>query len=150
MQETTEIGFYIDSIIFPEAKAPYQKYSSDAGWDIHSAMDGIITPKTSHIINTGIKLQMPLGWECQIRSRSGLAAKNQVFVLNSPGTIDCTYTGYIQVILFNNGNTDFVVKIGDRIAQMVFNKLPKIELKPINHEPNNVERGTNGFGSTGV
>jgi dUTP pyrophosphatase len=112
-----------------------------------------IHPGKHAIIRTGIKVQLPNGYEMQIRSRSGLAAKNGIMVLNSPGTIDCDYQGEICVILYNAGSDVFYVEPGSRIAQAVINKLPDVQLFEtttmdlFNEE---TERGQNGFGSTGT
>jgi dUTP pyrophosphatase len=87
-------------------------------------------------------------YEIQIRPRSGLAAKNNVSVLNTPGTIDSDYRGEIKVIIYNHGNTDFVINNGDRIAQMVLSPVIKMELEETNDLPETI-RGEGGFGSTG-
>jgi hypothetical protein len=90
------------------------------------------------------------GWEAQIRPRSGLAAKKGITVLNTPGTIDAAYTGEIMVIVQNNGTEIFEINAGDRIAQMVFKRVPMVQLKPLREKPSNESRGENGFGSSGV
>lgn len=101
------------------------------------------------LIKTGLFLAIPEGYEAQIRPRSGLALKNGITVLNSPGTIDFDFRGEIGVILINTSNQDFVIKNGDRIAQMIFNKVEKIELNVVN-KLNDTMRGTGGFGSTSM
>lgn len=125
-----------------------------AGYDLANgtAERVSIQPGKHAIVKTGIKVSIPEGYEIQIRSRSGLAAKNGVMVLNSPGTIDSDYQGEICVILYNAGNDVFHVEPGARIAQAVVNKLPDVEL----HEQVTMDlfeeeskRGQNGFGSTG-
>lgn len=111
-----------------------------------------IHPGKHVIVRTGIKIDIPEGYEVQIRSRSGLAAKNGVMVLNSPGTIDSDYQGEICVILYNAGSDVFWVEPGARIAQAVVNKLPDVELTEIvtgDLFEEASKRGQNGFGSTG-
>lgn len=118
------------------------------GYDVYSSEDMVIRPLDRKLIRTGIKLKMPVGVECQIRSRSGLAAKHGVFVLNSPGTIDPDYRGELKVLLFNSDAMPFDVERGDRIAQLVFNSY----LSPVithNYKEDRF-RGDGGFGSTGV
>jgi dUTP pyrophosphatase len=134
---------------------PLQKQTSgSAGFDLaNGTAERIpIHPGKHAVIRTGIKIQLPDGYEMQIRSRSGLAAKNGVMVLNSPGTIDSDYQGEVCVILYNAGGDLFWVEPGARIAQAVVNKLPDVALVEavtmdiFNYES---ERGEGGFGSTG-
>ncbi len=129
------------------------KYGSDeaAGIDISSAVDATVEAKSWLVINTGYSVQIPKGYELQCRSRSGLAAKNGISVLNSPGTIDSDYQGEVKVILMNNSLVDFNVNQGDRIAQLVLSKVyhPDIEIAPTRTD-NATPRGDGGFGSTGV
>lgn len=130
----------------------YANYG-DSGMDLHSTENVIIPPMGRKLIGTGIQVQIPLGFEGQIRSRSGLALKHGIFVLNSPGTIDSTYRGEIKVILQNMGDTDFEVKEGDRIAQIVFAQLIYLQTEfsyDEDYELDETERGEGGFGSTGV
>ena len=107
-----------------------------------------IKPNTSSLIPTGISVAFPSEFEIQIRPRSGLAAKNNISVLNTPGTIDSDYRGEIKVILYNHGNTDFLINNKDRIAQMVLTPVIKIDLEETDTLPGTV-RGEGGFGSTG-
>ena len=107
-----------------------------------------IKPGKSEIIPTGIAVSIPKNFEIQIRPRSGLAAKNNISVLNSPGTIDSDYRGEIKVIIYNHGNEDFTINNGDRIAQMVLAPIVKIELEEILDLPKTI-RDMGGFGSTG-
>jgi len=107
-----------------------------------------IFPGTVHKIPTGLYMSIPVGYECQVRSRSGLAANHRVVVLNSPGTIDSDYRGEIQVLLMNHGDFTFEVNHGDRIAQLVFNKVEQPTLTLVD-ELESTERGEGGFGSTG-
>lgn len=101
------------------------------------------------LIPTGLFLQLPEGWEAQVRPRSGLAIKNGVTVLNSPGTIDADYRGEVGVVLINLSTEDFVVEDGDRIAQMVFARFEKGEFVEV-EALDETERGAGGFGHTGV
>ena len=117
--------------------------------DLRSSHDAIIKSGESIIVATGLAIALENGFEAQIRPRSGLAAKHQITVLNTPGTIDSDYRGEIKVILINHSKVDFEIKEGDRIAQMIIAKyeLPKI------YEVNDLDetdRGHKGFGSTGV
>jgi len=118
------------------------------GYDLFATKDEVIRPLDRKLIGTGIKLKMPEGMEGQIRSRSGLANKYGVFVLNSPGTIDPDYRGEIKVLLANLGQLPFNISEGDRIAQLVFSKYetPSLNANSISH----YERGEKGFGSTGI
>ena len=107
-----------------------------------------IKPKTSSLIPTGLSVAFSSKYEIQIRPRSGLAAKNNVSVLNTPGTIDSDYRGEIKVIIFNHGDKNFVVNNGERIAQMILSPVVKMELQETNDLPQTI-RGEGGFGSTG-
>lgn len=137
----------------PDVLAPKQGTSGSAGFDLHlyEPKGGIdLLPNHPKIVNTGIQLLIPSGYEVQIRSRSGLASDG-IIVANSPGTIDSDYLGEIKVILYNIGVYQKHVKHGTRIAQMVLNKLPKVELEETISTVLSTlsERGNNGFGSTG-
>ena len=130
---------------------PQYKTIGSSGMDISAFIEDeiLIKPSDKKIIPTGIKLKIPRGYEIQIRPRSGLAANNDITVLNTPGTIDSDYRGEIKVILFNHGKKIFKVENGLRIAQMVL--CPVIEAKLFETEIiEETERGEGGFGSTGV
>ena len=124
------------------------KFSS--GLDLKAFTSDNITLKSNDIslIKTGLFIEIPEGFEAQIRPRSGLALKNGITVLNSPGTIDSDYRGEIGVILVNLSKNDFVIKNGDRIAQIVFSKFEKINWFNVN-DLSHTNRGDGGFGSTG-
>ena len=107
-----------------------------------------IKPKTSSLIPTGLSVAFSENYEIQIRPRSGLAAKKNITVLNTPGTIDSDYRGEIKVIIYNHGNEKFLVNNGDRIAQMILAPVVKMELEEVNNLPESI-RGKDGFGSTG-
>lgn len=130
---------------------PQYQTSGSAGMDLVAAVDDDIRINQCEVqlIPTGIAIAMPSGFEAEIRSRSGLAFKNQVVVLNSPGTIDSDYRGEIKIILMNFGKEPFVVKRGMRIAQMVISKHETANIKLVEELPDSV-RNDGGFGSTGI
>ena len=134
----------------PAVKLPEYKTEGASGMDLLAFIKKPINvkPKTSILIPTGISGAFSNDYEIQIRPRSGLAAKNNVSVLNTPGTIDSDYRGEIKVIIYNHGDTDFIINNGDRIAQMVLSPVIKMELEETNNLPDTV-RGQGGFGSTG-
>ena len=107
-----------------------------------------IEPQSSCLVPTGISIAFSEEYEIQIRPRSGLAAKNNISVLNTPGTIDSDYRGEIKIILFNHGNNEFIINNKDRIAQMVLSPVIKMEIEEVESLPSTV-RGKGGFGSTG-
>ena len=133
-----------------DVKLPSYKTSGASGMDLMAFIKSPIKikPKTSFLIPTGLSLAFSKDYEVQIRPRSGLAAKNNMSVLNTPGTIDSDYRGEIKVILYNHGNNDFVVNNGDRIAQIILVPVVKMELEETNNLPKTI-RGEGGFGSTG-
>ena len=133
-----------------DVKLPSYKTSGASGMDLMAFIKSPIKikPKTSFLIPTGLSLAFSEDYEVQIRPRSGLAAKNNMSVLNTPGTIDSDYRGEIKVILYNHGNNDFVVNNGDRIAQIILVPVIKMELEETNNLPETL-RGEGGFGSTG-
>lgn len=122
-----------------------------AGMDVRAAIDApvVLEPLQRAMIPTGLYLQIPEGYEVQVRPRSGLAAKKGITVLNAPGTIDADYRGEVCVILVNLSNADFVIEKGERIAQLVLAKHERIDWECVN-ELASSERGEGGFGSTGV
>ena len=134
----------------PEVKLPEYKTNGASGMDLKAFIKKPINlkPKTSSLIPTGLSVAFVEDYEIQIRPRSGLAAKNNITVLNTPGTIDSDYRGEIKVIIYNHGDDSFIVNNGDRIAQMVLSPVIKIELKEANELPKTL-RGKGGFGSTG-
>jgi len=122
-----------------------------AGFDLVAAIEKkvFLESNKSILVPCGFSLEMPSNFEAQVRPRSGIALKNSVTVLNSPGTIDADYRGEICVILINHGKDNFLIEKGMRIAQLVFIQLPKIELKET-VELKKTKRGSGGFGSTGL
>ena len=128
---------------------PMYKTEGSAGMDLVSTVDIMLAPLNKTIIPTGIYVEIPVGYELQIRSRSGLAAGQGLVVLNSPGTIDSDYRGEIGVILYNSNNrTSIAINKGDRIAQAVLAQYERIEWVEV-EELSETERGEGGFGSTG-
>ncbi|HOK04358.1 MAG TPA: dUTP diphosphatase [Victivallales bacterium] len=127
---------------------PKKAHHDDAAFDLCSRIDIELKPSEPHLIPTGIFMEIPPGYEGQVRPRSGLAIKHAITVLNSPGTIDAGYRGEVAVIVMNCGKKPYHVKRGDRIAQLVINKLPEVEIE-IANELSETKRGTGGFGSTG-
>lgn len=143
------------------APPPLAKYSHVGGrlltkdkgnscYDVASMIDAEILPGGRLLIPTGYRFEIPECYEIQVRPRSGLAIKNGITVLNSPGTIDEIYRGELQVILINHGNTPFVVKKGERIAQICFAECSEVNLCSVDSISENTSRGTKGFGSSGV
>ena len=133
-----------------KVKLPKYKTDGSSGMDLMAFIKNPINikPGSSALIPTGISLAFPKEFEVQIRPRSGLAAKQSIGVLNSPGTIDSDYRGELKVIIFNHGEKEFIVNSDDRIAQMILTPILKIELEEVNELPETV-RGSGGFGSTG-
>lgn len=148
-QETLEFKFSKSN---PDGVSPKYAYTSDSGFDLYSTEDSWIFPLGRKLIPTGIHLDIPEGYEVQIRSKSGLALNHGLFVLNSPGTVDEGYTGEIQVILFNTTNEKVKIEKGQKIAQAVL--CPVVSGKWIKFvEVDNIlskDRNENGFGSTGI
>ena len=129
---------------------PKYKTDGSSGVDLSAFLDKevVIKPNSSELIPTGLQVAIPEELEIQIRPRSGLAAKESIGVLNSPGTIDSDYRGELKIILFNHGKEDFIINNGDRIAQMVLVPILKMEFEEVDSLPDTV-RGQGGFGSTG-
>ncbi|MDR2884045.1 MAG: dUTP diphosphatase [Deferribacteraceae bacterium] len=128
---------------------PEYKTAGSAGMDICAYEDGVIEPHGRKLVPTGISMEIPDGYECQIRPRSGLALKHGIGLLNAPGTIDSDYRGEVGVILYNSSAEPFHYKKGDRIAQMVFASVVKAEITVVTALSDTV-RGEGGFGSTGL
>ena len=129
---------------------PSYETIASAGMDLraHIEQDIILKPLERSIVPTGLYMALPLGYEAQVRPRSGLAAKYGLTVLNSPGTIDSDYRGEIGVILVNLSNADFTIKNGERVAQMVIAKHERAKWNPV-QSLSETSRGAGGFGSTG-
>ena len=134
----------------PEVKSPSYKTNGASGMDLIAFVKKPIKilPGETNLVPTGISIAIPEGYEIQIRPRSGLAAKNQITVLNTPGTIDSDYRGELKIILINHGKKEFIINNNDRVAQMILTPVSKIELKEVDMLTN-TNRGRGGFGSTG-
>jgi len=132
-----------------DALIPKYAHKHDAGMDLYSIREYILKPRHRILVRTGLKLQVPRGYEMQIRPKSGLALKNGVTVLNTPGTVDSDYRGEIGVILINHSNKSYRVEKNQKIAQAVFNKIEIARLTEAN-KVNRTKRNEGGFGSTGL
>ena len=130
---------------------PSYETTGAAGMDLRANIEEAITlkPLERAIVKTGLYIALPIGFEAQVRPRSGLAAKKGITVLNAPGTVDADYRGEIGVILVNLSNAEFVVKDGERIAQLIIAKHERVNWKEV-EVLNETDRGAGGFGSTGV
>ena len=133
-----------------KVQLPKYKTKGSSGMDLMALIENPITIKSqnSALIPTGLSIAIPEDTEVQIRPRSGLAAKSNIGVLNTPGTIDSDYRGELKIILFNHGNKDFIVNNNDRVAQMVLTPVIKMKLEEVDQLPESI-RGSGGFGSTG-
>ena len=134
----------------PSVQLPSYKTEGASGMDLMAFIEKPIKLESgkSCLVPTGLSVAFPEEYEIQIRPRSGLAAKNNISVLNTPGTIDSDYRGEIKIILFNHGGENFKINNSDRVAQMVLTPIIKMELEETNELPDSI-RGKGGFGSTG-
>ena len=134
----------------PSVELPSYKTDGASGMDLMAFLEKPINlePGKSCLVSTGLSVAFPKEFEIQIRPRSGLAAKNNISVLNTPGTIDSDYRGELKIILFNHGSKNFIINNNDRVAQMILTPVIKMELEETNELPESV-RGEGGFGSTG-
>ncbi len=134
----------------PKVQLPTYKTEGSSGMDVMAFIENSvkIAPNSSALIPTGISIAIPSDVEIQIRPRSGLAAKSNISILNTPGTIDSDYRGELKVILFNHGSKEFIINNQDRIAQMILMPVLKIDFEEIDDLPETA-RGSGGFGSTG-
>ena len=144
-----ELGFIK---LHPDAISPKYNYDSDSGFDLHSTEEIVISGFGRELVPTGISLDIKDGFEVQVRSKSGLALKQGLMCLNSPGTIDNGYTGEVKAIIFNTNKEPFIITKGMKVAQAVL--CPVVNGKWVNlvqkETINEKERGGNGFGSTGI
>ena len=141
----------IDVQVLPNGEGlpvPARATPGSAGFDLRAAEDIRLPPGEWRVVRTGIAIALPEGWEGQVRPRSGLAVRHGVTVLNAPGTIDSDYRGEIQVPLINHGREEFVLVRGERLAQILFARVPEVELARVDVLPAG-HRGDRGFGSTG-
>ena len=136
--------------LHPKVQLPTYKTEGSSGMDLMAFVENSIkiSPNSSALVPTGISVAIPSDFEIQIRPRSGLAAKSNISVLNTPGTIDSDYRGEIKVILFNHGSKEFIVNNKDRIAQMILMPVLKIDFEEVDDLAETI-RGSGGFGSTG-
>ena len=134
-----------------EHSLPHYETNASAGMDLRANISESITlkPLERTIVKTGLFIELPIGFEAQVRPRSGLAAKKGITVLNAPGTVDADYRGEIGVILVNISNEDFTIENGERVAQLVIAKHERADWVEVN-ELSDTARGAGGFGSTGV
>lgn len=134
-----------------QAAIPFRQTPGSVGYDLVACLDQsiFIQPKEVVLVPTGIGIDLPMGYEAQIRPRSGLSSKNKLLIINSPGTIDSDYRGEIFIPIMNLGNTDFEVSSGLRIAQMIIAKYEIVEWVEVDHLGES-SRGEKGFGSSGT
>ncbi len=131
-----------------ELPTPRYAHHGDAGMDVYSRETYTLLPGEHKIIGTGLKTAVPYGFELQVRPRSGLAAKHGISIVNSPGTVDHSYRGELGIILINHSKEAFQINRGERIAQIIFNKVEIVQLEETD-SLDKTERGEGGFGSTG-
>ena len=138
-------------LLKPEAVLPAIQTEGASGMDLHACLTTpvVVLPGERAVIPTGIAIELPNGYEAQVRARSGLAAKNGIGLVNGIGTIDSDYRGELSVILINWGQEDFIVEPSMRIAQMIISKYERVEMKIVNELSESI-RGENKFGSTGT
>lgn len=138
--------------IHEDAVAPKYNYETDSGFDFHSVEEVTIPALGRALVKTGLKFDLPMGTEMQVRPKSGLALKEGLTVLNTPGTVDEGYTGEIMVIIFNTNNSEYTIKKGMKIAQGVLCPVHAGRMVNLHEvvEVNKKDRGENGFGSTGI
>ena len=133
-----------------EIPLPFYSTSGSAGMDVHAGIEepSILKPGEVELVRTNLSVEIPAGFEIQVRPRSGLATKHGIGILNSPGTIDSDYRGEVKIILMNFGKKDFIIKPGERIAQLIVARVYTAQLTEVK-ELNNTSRGEGGFGHTG-
>ncbi|UCH66404.1 MAG: dUTP diphosphatase [Ignavibacterium sp.] len=150
MQNEVLIKFKRVSKKFDDIPLPSYSTEGSSGMDIRAALKKtlLLKPKEIELIPTNLTVEIPIGFEIQVRPRSGLAATHGIGILNSPGTIDADYRGEIKIIIINLGKDDFTIQPGDRIAQLVVSKIYRANLKEV-EELNMSGRGEGGFGHTG-
>ncbi|HIC10504.1 MAG TPA: dUTP diphosphatase [Campylobacterales bacterium] len=134
--------------LYPDVEIPKYQTSGAVGFDLRAVENVSIPSGETRLVGTGLAVELPHGYELQIRPRSGLALKHSITVLNSPGTVDSDYRGEIKVLLINHGKSDFQISKGDRIAQAVVNRVEIVDIVEV-EELSETQRGDKGFGSTG-
>ncbi len=130
------------------AVIPHYEHDGDAGMDLYAVEDSTLRPGERKLIPTGFQVEIPVGYEMQIRPKSGLALKHGVTVLNTPGTVDSCYRGEVGVIVLNASDRDYEVKAGEKVAQAVIAKVEKAVIEEV-EDLTETQRGSGGFGSTG-
>lgn len=135
-------------LVHPDASLPGYAHEDDAGMDLKSVDEAVIPAGGRLLVHTGLVMELPSGYEAQVRPRSGLALKSGITVLNTPGTIDAGYRGEVGVILANFGTSDYSVKKGDKIAQLVIAPVTRAEVVEV-AQVGETQRGEGGFGSSG-
>jgi dUTP pyrophosphatase len=143
--EVRTFGVYL---AHPDAKIPTKANENDAGFDLSSVEEVELGAGERKLVSSGVHFKLTPGWEIQVRPRSGNAAKLGLSIVNTPGTIDADYTGEIKVILLNTSKETVKLPKGAKIAQLVFQRVPRVILNQLLEMPTNEVRGTNGFGST--
>jgi dUTP pyrophosphatase len=135
---------------FSDVPLPHYATAGSAGMDIRAAIkeDVILNPSKVELIPTNLSVEIPVGYEIQVRPRSGLAANHSIGILNSPGTIDSDYRGEVKIIIMNFGKKDFKISRGDRIAQLIVSKVYSAKIEEVK-DLNSSHRGKGGFGHTG-
>lgn len=150
MRETEDKVRIFVECCHPEAKIPQYARFGDAGMDLYAVAEQLILPGQTLLIRTGLKVALPVGYELQVRPRSGLSLKSPLRIANSPGTIDAGYRDEICVIIHNTSTTEeYRVKKGDRVAQLVLQKVPVIDWVPVESVAEIGENRGGGFGSSG-
>lgn len=135
--------------LHPDAKIPKAAKVGDVAFDLYSVIDYELKSGERYAVPTGIAIEIPAGYEGQVRPRSGLALKDGITVLNTPGTIDSGYRGEVKTIMINHGDISFKINKGMRISQLAIRPVPKVEFIEVD-ELSDTDRGEGGFGSTGV
>ncbi|MFC1705023.1 dUTP diphosphatase [Nanoarchaeota archaeon] len=135
--------------VVDDVKVPSYAHPGDAGMDLYAAEECVLKPGERKLINTGIKIGLPVGYEAQVRPKSGLALKHGISIVNTPGTVDAGYRGLVGVIAINHGTEEFKVEKNQKIAQMVINKIEAADIEEV-PELDDTTRGEGGFGSTGT
>ena len=135
--------------LHPDAVIPKAARRGDVAFDLYSVIDYKLEPGERYAVPTGIAVEIPQGYEGQVRPRSGLAMRDGITVLNTPGTIDCGYRGEVKTIIMNHGTTPFKITKGMRISQLAIRPVPDVQFIEVD-ELSDTERGEGGFGSTGT
>jgi dUTP pyrophosphatase len=147
MDDNIAVSFGV-FLAHPDAKMPTKANPNDSGWDVVSVDEVVLLPHERKLVSTGIHLKLKPGWEAQMRARSGNAIKLGISLVNGIGTIDADYSGECKAILLNTGIETIIIPKGSKIAQLVFKKVPCVELKQLSEMPTNDLRGASGFGSS--